>query len=191
MIIKRASSIKEALFFFSLKNAKVKITMDNAFIAKVTQKYQKKNLADFKPGDTVRVHQQIIEEGKKRIQVFEGVVVAKHKTKSLDATFTVRRIALGVGVERIFPLHSPRILKIERVKSAKVRRAKLYYLRGLSARARRLKKEQPTHKVWEEKGAEEEIEKLEAVQAKEAAQKAETKEEGKPEATERDVEAKR
>jgi large subunit ribosomal protein L19 len=150
--------------------------MDNLYINEVTQKYQKKNIANFKPGDTVRVYQQIIEEGKKRIQVFEGVVIAKHKDKSLDATFTVRKIASGVGVERIFPLHSPRILKIEKVKSAKVRRAKLYYLRGLSARARRLKKEEQTYEVWEEKGAEEEIQKVEVAQAKEAGKKMEAKE---------------
>jgi len=87
-----------------------------------------------KPGDTVRVHQRIEEKGKTRIQIFEGLVLAvKHGTEP-GATFTVRRVASGVGVERIFPLYSPMIEKIEIVKRAKVRRAKLYYIRDKVAR---------------------------------------------------------
>jgi len=87
-----------------------------------------------KPGDTVRVHQKIEEKGKTRIQVFEGVVLAvKHGTEP-GATFTVRRTASGVGVERIFPLYSPVLEKIEIVRRAKVRRAKLYYIREKVAR---------------------------------------------------------
>ncbi len=97
----------------------------------------KKDLPDFNPGDTVAVHVKVVEGDKERIQVFEGVVI-KRKGKGLDATFTVRKISQGIGVERIFPLHSPRIDKIQRLRAGKVRRAKLYYLRGLTGKAARI-----------------------------------------------------
>ncbi len=87
------------------------------------------DIPDFRPGYTVRVHQKIQEKGKERIQIFEGVVIARKKGKSAEATFTVRKISQGIGVEKIFPLYSPHIAKIEVVKLAKPRRAKLYYLR--------------------------------------------------------------
>ncbi|MCG8604395.1 50S ribosomal protein L19, partial [bacterium] len=83
------------------------------------------------------VHSKVIEGDKERIQVFEGVVIKK-KGGGINETFTVRKISNGVGVERIFPLHSPNIAKIERLRSGKVRRAKLYYLRGLKGRAARI-----------------------------------------------------
>ncbi len=98
------------------------------------------DLPDFKPGDTVRVHARIVEGDKERIQVFEGVVICQANSGS-RATFTVRKISYGVGVERIFPLHSPRIDRIEVTVRGKVRRAKLYYLRGLRGKAARLKGE--------------------------------------------------
>jgi large subunit ribosomal protein L19 len=92
------------------------------------------NLAPFNVGDNVRVHFKIVEGNKERVQVFEGLVIAK-KNSGVRETFTVRRISFGVGVERVFPLHSPRIEKIEVVRQGKVRRAKLYYIRDLSGKA--------------------------------------------------------
>ena len=91
-----------------------------------------------KPGDTVRVHVKVREGDKERIQVFEGMVIGMHRGGA-RATFTVRKVSFGQGVERIFPLHSPTIQKVEVVRSAKVRRAKLYYLRDLKGKAARMK----------------------------------------------------
>ena len=94
---------------------------------------------EIRPGFTVRVHEKIKEGGKERIQVFEGLVISVHKGKvPTDHTFTVRRIVSGVGVERIFPLYSPQLAKIEVKKVAKVRRAKLFFLRGRHGKAARL-----------------------------------------------------
>jgi large subunit ribosomal protein L19 len=98
------------------------------------------DIPSFKPGDTIRVHAKIIEGDKERIQVFEGVVISRANGGN-RASFTVRKISYGVGVERVFPLHSPRIDKIEVVTSGRVRRAKLYYLRNLSGKAARIKGE--------------------------------------------------
>ena len=91
-----------------------------------------------KPGDTVKVHVKVREGDKERIQVFEGMVIGMHRGGA-RATFTVRKVSFGQGVERIFPLHSPTIQKVEVTKSAKVRRAKLYYLRDLKGKAARMK----------------------------------------------------
>ena len=96
------------------------------------------DLPRFRPGDTVRVHVKIKEGDKYRIQVFEGVVIAQ-KNNGISSTFTVRKVSFGYGIERIFPLHSPIIEKLEVVKSGKVRRARLYYLRGRRGKAARLK----------------------------------------------------
>ncbi len=96
------------------------------------------DIPDFRSGDTVRVHVKIKEGDKYRIQVFEGVVIARKKNR-ISSTFTVRKISFGYGIERIFPLHSPIIDKLEVVKSGKVRRARLYYLRGRRGKAARLK----------------------------------------------------
>lgn len=98
----------------------------------------KTDIPAFKPGDTVNVHVRVIEGEKERIQQFQGVVIGK-RGSGMGATFTVRKVSDGVGVERIFPLHSPRISKIEIVKEGKVRRAKLYYLRKLAAKQIRQK----------------------------------------------------
>ena len=98
----------------------------------------KNDIPEFKVGDTVRVHAKIIEGDKERIQVFEGVVISRANSGN-RATFTVRKISYSVGVERIFPLHSPRIDKIEVITRGRVRRAKLYYLRELSGKAARIK----------------------------------------------------
>ncbi|RMF64770.1 MAG: 50S ribosomal protein L19 [Calditrichaeota bacterium] len=97
----------------------------------------KTDLPDFKAGDTVAVHTKVREGDKERIQVFEGVVI-KRKGGGINQTFTVRKISDGIGVERIFPLHSPNIAKIVKLKTGKVRRAKLYYLRGLKGKAARI-----------------------------------------------------
>ena len=99
---------------------------------------QKKDVkVQFKAGDTVRVFFKVVEGGNERIQAFEGVVIQKKGT-GLTETFTVRKISFGVGVERIFPIHSPRIDKIQVIRKGKVRRAKLYYLRDLSGKAARI-----------------------------------------------------
>ncbi|MBP1658773.1 MAG: ribosomal protein [Bacteroidetes bacterium] len=98
----------------------------------------KTGIPDFSPGDTVNVHVRVIEGDKERIQQFQGVVIGR-RGDGMNATFTVRKVSDGVGVERIFPLHSPRIAKIDRVKEGSVRRAKLYYLRELASKAIRQK----------------------------------------------------
>ena len=103
----------------------------------------KPELPEFAVGDTVKVFIKIVEGGKERIQAFEGVVIAK-KHSSVRETFTVRRVSFGVGVEKTFPLHSPRIDHIEVLKKGKVRRAKLYYLRDLSGKAAKIKEKQTT-----------------------------------------------
>jgi len=104
----------------------------------VEEEQLNKNLDPFKVGDTVKVHVIIREGNKERIQIFRGDVIAKRRTGA-GATFTVRKISFGVGVERVFPLHSKMIKKIEVVRRGKVRRAKLYYLRHLKGKAARLK----------------------------------------------------
>jgi large subunit ribosomal protein L19 len=96
------------------------------------------DIPDFRPGDTVKVHAKIKEGQKERIQVFQGVVIRKRKGNT-GATFTVRKVSYGIGVEKIFPLHSPLIDKIEIVSRGKVRRARLYYLRKLRGKAARIK----------------------------------------------------
>ena len=98
---------------------------------------------DFGPGDNVKVHVKIKEGEKERIQVFQGVVISKRKG-STNATFTVRKVSYGVGVERIFPLHSPALDKIEVVTRGRVRRAKIYYLRKLRGKAARIKERRIT-----------------------------------------------
>jgi len=98
----------------------------------------KKDRGGFAPGDTVRVQVKVVEGEKERIQAFEGVVIRK-RGEGVKASFTVRRISYGVGVERTFPLHSPRIERVDMVRHGRVRRSKLYYLRGLAGKAARLK----------------------------------------------------
>jgi large subunit ribosomal protein L19 len=103
--------------------------------------YLKHNLPQFSAGDTVKVFQSIREGDKTRVQIFEGLVIGRHGGNGINATFTVRKIASGVGVERIYPLHSPNIVKIEVVKRARVRKAQLNYVRGRSDNLPRYKKE--------------------------------------------------
>ncbi|WP_422880289.1 50S ribosomal protein L19 [Moorella sulfitireducens] len=98
------------------------------------------DIPEFRPGDTVRVHIKVVEGNRERIQVFEGTVIGR-RGRGINETFTVRRVSYGVAVERIFPLHSPRIERIEVVRRGRVRRAKLYYLRGRAGKAARIKEE--------------------------------------------------
>ena len=107
-------------------------------IAILEKEQLRSDIPQFAPGDTVRVHARIVEGTRERIQVFEGVVIGRQGT-GVRETFTVRRIASGVGVERLFPVHSPRIAKIEVTRRGIVRRAKLYYLRGLTGKAARIR----------------------------------------------------
>jgi len=100
----------------------------------------REEVADFRPGDTVRVHVRIREGEKERVQAFEGTVIAR-KHHGLDATFTVRKLSFGQGVERIFPLHSPVIDRVETLRRGSVRRAKLYYLRELRGKAARIREQ--------------------------------------------------
>ncbi len=107
-------------------------------LEKIEQGQMKKDLPAFRPGDNVRVHVKIKEGDKERIQVFEGAVIAQRRAAN-HSTFTVRKMSFGHGVERIFPLHSPLIEKIEVVRAGRVRRAKLYYLRKLRGKAARIR----------------------------------------------------
>jgi len=106
-------------------------------VQSLEQEQIKTDLPDFRPGDTVRVHFKVIEGGRERIQVFEGTVI-RRRGGGLGETFTVRRVSYGVGVERTFPLHSPKIERIEVVRKGRVRRARLYYLRKLRGKAARI-----------------------------------------------------
>ncbi len=110
-------------------------------IVKHLKDTQLKELPAFRSGYTVKVHQRIKEGAKERVQIFEGLVIARKGGTGTNATFTVRKIASGVGVERIYPLHSPNIVKLEVVKPTDVRKAKLYYVRGLRDNTPRSRKD--------------------------------------------------
>ncbi|MCL6611851.1 MAG: 50S ribosomal protein L19 [Peptococcaceae bacterium] len=109
-----------------------------SLIQLLEQEQIKTDIPEFKPGDTVRVHVKVIEGNRERIQVFEGVVI-RRRGGGLGETFTVRRVSYGVGVERTFPLNTPKIDRIEVVRRGQVRRARLYYLRKLRGKAARIK----------------------------------------------------
>ena len=112
--------------------------MDMVSLIEETQ--MKKDVPDFAPGDRVKVHYKVVEGGRERIQVYEGTVIGRQRGGARE-TFTVRRVSYGVGVERTFPVHSPRIEKIEVVRKGRVRRAKLLYLRGLSGKSARIEEQ--------------------------------------------------
>ncbi len=112
--------------------------MSNPLLTKFISKHKRTDLPEFRPGDTVRVHVKIKEGDKERLQAFEGTVIARKNT-GMGEMITVRKISFGQGVERIFPLHAPVIDHIDVVRTGKVRRAKLYYLRGLRGKWARLK----------------------------------------------------
>ena len=105
-----------------------------------TEEQLKKEIPEIKVGDTVRVHNRIVEGSKSRIQIYEGTVIAK-RGGGISETFTVRRISYGVGVEKTFPLHSPNVEKVETIRRGKVRRAKLYYLRDRVGKAAKTKED--------------------------------------------------
>jgi len=106
-------------------------------MSKIETQYKKKKVTKFSPGDTVKVHVRIKEGDKERIQIFQGTVIKK-RGAGLGASFTVRKVSSGVSVERIFPVHSPNVTKIERLRMGRVRRAKLYYLRNLTGKQSRI-----------------------------------------------------
>ena len=112
--------------------------MSQQLINEITKEYMKNDLPEFRPGDTVKVYVRIKEGDKERLQLFEGLVI-KRRGGGISETFTVRKISYGVGVERTFPVHAPVVGKIEVVRKGKVRRAKLNYIRTLSAKAARIK----------------------------------------------------
>ena len=112
--------------------------MSQQLINEITKEYMKNDLPEFRPGDTVKVYVRIKEGDKERLQLFEGLVI-KRRGGGISETFTVRKISYGVGVERTFPVHAPVVAKIEVVRKGKVRRAKLNYIRTLSAKAARIK----------------------------------------------------
>lgn len=107
-------------------------------IAQIEKKYMRDNVPEFSSGDTVKVHVLIKEGDKERIQVFQGDVIGR-RGGGTGATFTVRKISEGIGVERVFPLHSPNVAKVERVRQGHVRRGKLYYMRDLTGKSARIK----------------------------------------------------
>ena len=107
-------------------------------IEKITSAQLRSDIPEFRPGDTVRVHAKVVEGSRERIQIFEGLVI-KRRVAGISETYTVRKISNGVGVERTFPVHTPRVAKIEVVRKGRVRRAKLYYIRALSGKAARIK----------------------------------------------------
>jgi len=119
-------------------------------IEAIEREQLQQSVPDFKPGDTVKVHVKVIEGEKERIQVFAGVVIRRSRG-GIRSNFTVRKVSYGVGVERTFPLHSPRIDKIEVASRGHVRRAKLYYLRELSGKAARITAEKTVDKPGDKK----------------------------------------
>ena len=112
--------------------------MDTSILREITSHQLKTNIPDFRSGDTLRIHVRVIEGEKERIQIFEGDVLQR-KGSGIQETFTVRKVTQGVAVERIFPLHSPRIARIENIRRGKVRRARLFYLRTRKGKAARIK----------------------------------------------------
>ncbi|CAM4077311.1 50S ribosomal protein L19 [Abyssicoccus albus] len=117
--------------------------MINQLIQDITKEQLRDDIPEFRAGDTLRVHVRIVEGDRERIQVFEGVVI-KRRGGGISETFTVRKISYGVGVERTFPVHTPKIDKIEVMRQGKVRRAKLYYLRELRGKAARIQERRRT-----------------------------------------------
>jgi large subunit ribosomal protein L19 len=112
--------------------------MKNKLMQKIEDGHKREGIPGLEPGDTVRVHVKIREGDKERLQAFEGIFIARHNS-GISETITIRKISFGTGVERVFPVHSPTIDRIEKVRSSQVRRAKLYYLRALRGKAARLK----------------------------------------------------
>ena len=112
--------------------------MNNQLVKEITARQLRHDIPDFNSGDTIRVYVRIVEGKKERLQIFEGTVIAK-KHGGINESFTVRRVSYGVGVERVFPVNCPSVAKVEVVRKGKVRRAKLYYLRGRVGKAAKIK----------------------------------------------------
>lgn len=121
-----------------LKISKRRRIKMNPLIQSLTEGQLRSDIPEFRAGDTVRVHAKVVEGTRERIQIFEGVVISR-KGQGISEMYTVRKISSGIGVERTFPIHTPRVDKIEVVRYGKVRRAKLYYLRALQGKAARIK----------------------------------------------------
>ena len=115
--------------------------MDASILRELTSDQLKTDLPEFGAGDTVRIHVRVIEGDKERTQIFEGTVIQR-RGSGIQETFTVRKISQGIAIERIFPIHSPRITKVERMREGRVRRARLFYLRGRKGRAARIREKQ-------------------------------------------------
>ncbi|MFA6422991.1 MAG: 50S ribosomal protein L19 [Patescibacteria group bacterium] len=115
-----------------------------------SQKFLKKNIPQLSSGDTVKVHLKVVEGKKTRVQIFEGLIIKMQNGAGINGSFTVRKLSTGIGVERTFPLHSPVIVKIEKTKSSKVRRSKLYFMRERSGKKWRMKGEKKDYVSWEE-----------------------------------------
>lgn len=144
-------------------------------LANLTQQFGKKNIPQIRPGDTVRVSFLVTEGDKTRLQLFEGICLSTKHGQTLDGSFTLRKISAGIGVERTFPLHSPLLQKIEKIKSRKVRRAKLYFVRDLVGKKAKRAREEKDYKMWEEVTSEEELDKIEADKKAEAQKKVQEK----------------
>lgn len=121
----------------SISKGEFIMSSKSPLIDQVTKSQLRDDIPNFRSGDTVRVYAKVVEGNRERIQLFEGVVIRRRGT-GISATYTVRKISSGVGVERTFPLHSPRVAKIEVVRHGRVRRSKLYYLRSLRGKAARI-----------------------------------------------------
>ncbi len=147
----------------------------------LTQQFGKKNIPEIRPGDTVRVSFKITEGSKTRLQSYEGICIAKKHGNSLDGSLTLRKISGGIGVERSFPLHSPLISKIEKIKSRKTRRSKLYFIRDLVGKKAKKARELKDYKMWEEALSEEEIAQIEEEKHQAALRKEAAKEKEKAE----------
>jgi large subunit ribosomal protein L19 len=116
-------------------------TLPSQLLASVSSRQLKTSVPQFRTGDTVKVHARIVEGNKERIQVFQGVVIKRHKGDQAAGTFTVRKVSFNIGVERTFYVHSPRVEKIEIMQRGKVRRARLFYIRNLKGKAGRIQNE--------------------------------------------------
>lgn len=119
--------------------------MNNNIIEEITSRQVRNDIPEFSSGDTIKVHVRIVENKKERIQVYEGVVIQR-RGHGVSETFTVRKISSGIGVERTWPVNSPSISKIELIRSGKVRRARIHYMRKLSGKAARIKEVEPRSK---------------------------------------------
>jgi large subunit ribosomal protein L19 len=121
-------------------------------------KDQEKKLPDLRPGDTIKVHQKIKDGDKERIQIFEGIIIAKKHGKGISGTITVRKVVDGVGVERVFPIHSPSVEKFEVIRHGKVRRSKLYYLRTAKGKKAKLKRKEFSSAIADQPAEEQAVE---------------------------------